>query len=333
MSIETFAINRYNSGINGYGRNYMKQEFYYKSADNITQVHVIKWVPEGKIRGILQVSHGMLEHIERYDEFASFMSANGILVAGNDHLGHGSSLISEQNRGFFSENEGNKTILSDIHNLRCLLREEYKEIPYFLLGHSMGSFLVRQYITLYGKSIDGVIIVGTGQQPYALVKMGLMLTKLISLFKGNRYRSKLVNYLAIGSYNNHFKPNRTAVDWLSRDEKVVDAYIRDKRIDFIFTLNAYTNMFAGMLELYDSKKLDKIPKDLPVLFLSGEKDPVGNFGKDIVKVYQQYKKVGILDVSYKLYKENRHEILNEFDKEIVYNEIIKWVIDRREENK
>lgn len=308
----------------------MREEFYYKSSDKETQIHVMKWVPEGEIKGVLQISHGMLEHIERYDEFASFMTANGILVAGNDHLGHGTSLVHEENRGFFSELDGNKIVLSDIHKLRDLLKEQYPDLPYFLFGHSMGSFLVRQYITTYGKGIDGVIIVGTGQQPFALVKMGLLLTKLIAHFKGYKYRSKFVNHLAIGSYNTHFKPNRTGVDWLSRDEKVVDTYIKDKRIDFIFTLNAYSNMFAGMLELYDNKKLDKIPKQLPVLFLSGRRDPVGNFGKDIKKIFKHYKTLGIVDVSYELYKDDRHEILNELDREIVYNDIIKWVKDRKE---
>lgn len=303
----------------------MKEEFYYKSADGLTQIHGIKWIPEGEIKGILQISHGMLEHVERYDEFARAMMARGILVAGNDHLGHGSSLISEENRGFFSEKEGNKTVLSDIHKLRGLLEEEYKDIPYFLLGHSMGSFLVRQYISTYGKGINGVIVVGTGQQPYIILRIGYWITKLIGHFKGYRYRSKLVNYLAIGTYNNHFKPNRTGVDWLSRDEEIVDAYIKDKRIDFIFTLNAYSNMFSGMLGLYNKKELDKIPKHLPILLLSGEKDPVGSFGKDIKKIDRQYKSFGIANISYKLYEDHRHEILNELDREIVYNDIIVFV--------
>lgn len=303
----------------------MKEEFSFGSADNITQLHGIKWIPEGKIKGIIQISHGMLEHIDRYDEFASFMSSRGILVVGHDHLGHGSSLLSEEKRGYFSEKEGNKTVLRDIHSLRLKIEEEYPGVPYFLMGHSMGSFLVRQYITTYGKGIKGLFIVGTGHQPYSLVQMGLLISKVIAAFKGEQYRSKFVNSLAIGSNNNYFKPSRTAVDWLSRDEKIVDTYINDKRNDFIFTLNAYLNMFSGMLELYNMKNLKKIPKDLPVIFMSGDKDPVGNFGKDIKKLVKQYQALGISDVSYKLYKDDRHEILNELDRDIVYNDMIRFV--------
>ncbi len=303
-----------------------KVEFYYDSADMTTKIHAIKWVPDIEIKCILQIAHGMLEHIDRYDEFANAMADLGIVVSGNDHLGHGSSLINEESRGFFSEKEGNKVVIDDINKLNNILKEQYPDVPYFILGHSMGSFLVRQYITIYNSGINGVIIVGTGHQPYALLKIGLIITKLIATFKGWRYRSKFVNNLAIGNNNKKFQPSRTNVDWLSRDEKIVDEYIKDKRINFIFTLNSYYNMFKGILTLYDDDNLKKMFKDLPIILLSGDKDPVGNFGKDIVMLYNKYKKLGIKDVSYVLYNEDRHEILNELDREIVYKDIGDWIL-------
>lgn len=304
-----------------------KVEFYYDSADMITKIHAIKWIPNGEIRCILQIAHGMLEHIDRYDEFAIAMGKLGIVVFGNDHLGHGTSLINEESRGFFSESDGNKTVIEDIHKLSNILKEEYSNAPYFILGHSMGSFLVRQYITIYNKGIDGAIIVGTGHQPYSLLKFGLVITKIIANFKGWRYRSKLVNNLAFGNNNKKFEPSRTNVDWLSRDEKIVDEYKSDKKINFIFTLNSYYNMFKGMLCLYDNKNLEKMSKTMPIILLSGEQDPVGNFGKDIIKLHEKYKKLGINDASYKLYKDDRHEILNELDREIVYKDIENWIVN------
>ncbi len=303
-----------------------KVEFYYDSADLITKIHAIKWVPNGEIKCILQIAHGMLEYIDRYDEFANAMADLGIVVSGNDHLGHGSSLINEESRGFFSENNGNKAVIDDMNKLSSILKEQYPNVPYFILGHSMGSFLVRQYITIYNSGISGAIIVGTGHQPYALLKLGLIITKLIGTIKGWRYRSKFVNNLAIGNNNKKFQPSRTNVDWLSRDEKIVDEYIKDTRINFIFTLNSYYNMFKGMITLYDDNNLKKMFKDLPIILLSGDKDPVGNFGKDIAILYDKYKKLGFNDVTYKLYKEDRHEILNELDKDIVYKDIGNWIL-------
>lgn len=304
----------------------LKEELYFKSNDNKTKIHGIKWVPsDQKIRIILHIAHGMLEHIDRYDDFANYLAQNGVLVVGNDHLGHGSSIISEEDRGFFAEENGNKIVLEDMHTLSNIIKAEYPNLPYFLLGHSMGSFLARQYIINYEKELNGVIIVGTGFQPFILIKLGEIITRIISIFKGWRYRSRFINSLTIGKNNKKFEPGRTKVDWLSRDQEIVDNYINDKRIDFIFTLNAFYNMFKGMLHLYDNNNISKIQKDFPMILLSGEDDPVGNFGKDIVKLYNSYKKIGMVNVSYKLYENDRHEIINELDREIIYKDILNWM--------
>ena len=304
----------------------IKEDFYYNSADNLTKIHAIKWIPENEVKGILQVAHGMLEHIDRYDNFANFMASNGIVVAGNDHLGHGSSVLSEEDRGFFSQVDGNKTVIEDIRVLSEILKEEYRDLPFFILGHSMGSFLLRQYISIYN-DLDGALIVGTGFQPYALVKSGLLICKVMATFKGWRYRSKFVNQLAIGGNNKHFEPSKTKSDWLTRDEQIVDDYIKDKRIDFIFTLNAFYYMFKGMLYLYHKDYMNKVPKNLPIILLSGGQDPVGNFGKDVRKLYDAYK-IRVTDVTINLYNDDRHEILNELDKENVYEDILNWIYDK-----
>lgn len=304
----------------------IKKDFYYDSADKKSKIHAVKWVPDAEIRGVLQIAHGMLEHIDRYDCFARYMAENGILTAGNDHLGHGDSVLVEEDRGFFGEGDGIKSLIEDMRKLREILKEEYEGLPYFILGHSMGSFLVRQYISIYN-DLNGALLVGTAYQPYLSVKAGLIISKLMAVFKGWRYRSKFINKLTIGGNNKYFEPAKTKSDWLSRDEEAVDAYVKDRKIDFIFTLNAFYYMFKGMLYLYGKEYMNKIPKTLPVILLSGEQDPVGNFGKDVKRLYDSFKKE-LTDVTIKLYKDDRHEILNEVDKENIYEDILKWIYEK-----
>lgn len=304
-----------------------RSEFYYNSSDGKTKIHAIKWVPENEIKAIIQISHGMLEHIERYEDFAEYMAEHGVLVAGNDHIGHGSSILDEDGRGYFGKKDGNKVLIEDMHTLMCILKNEYPDNCYFILGHSMGSFLTRQFVMYYGSEIDGAIISGTGQQPLGLIKLGMLITKIIAYFKGWSYRSKFVNFLAIGGNNNKFKPARTKFDWLTRDNDIVDDYISDERINFIFTLNGFYNMFNGMIRMNDTEKLKHIPKKLPMIFLSGENDPVGRFGKDVVKAFNIYKELGLSNVLMKLYIGDRHEILNELGREQIYEELLMWIYE------
>lgn len=309
-----------------------RSEFYYNSSDGKTKIRAIKWIPENEIKAVLQISHGMLEHIERYEEFAEYMAEHGVLVAGNDHIGHGNSVLGEECRGYFGEKDGNIVLIEDMHTLMNIIQEQYHNKPYFILGHSMGSFLTRQFITEYGNEIDGVVISGTGQQPLGLIKFGILVTKLIASFKGWNYRSKFVDFLALGGNNNKFKPARTKFDWLTRDDGIVDDYISDSRISFIFTLNGFYNMFKGMLRMNEPKKLEQIPKNLSMIFLSGENDPVGRFGKDVIKVFNMYEDLKLSNISMKLFKGDRHEILNELDREQVYEEILMWLDESIPEN-
>lgn len=305
--------------------------FTYHSADKKTDIHAVEWIPEGEVKGILQIVHGMLEFIERYEEFAQFLNEHGILVVGHDHLGHGVSVRSASEFGYFAEENGNKVLLADIRELQRITREKYPEVPYFLLGHSMGSFLARQYLYLYGSSLDGAIICGTGWHSRMETTAGMILCRLIAARKGWKYRSKLVTQMVMGSFNKKFEPCRTPDDWISRDEAVVDKYRSDSRTRFTFTLNGYYCLLYSLHCLTERKNLAKMPKTLPVLLIAGENDPVGNFGLGVKKAAVSMKEAGLKQVECKLYPNDRHEILNEPDRQVVYRDVFNWIKERQHE--
>jgi len=307
----------------------MKREFYYPSCGQRVQIHAIEWIPEGEVKAILQISHGMAEYINRYDEFANYLCKSGFYVVGQDHLGHGQSITHEDDLGFFHETHGNEYVVGDIRELRRLTAGKYPSVPYFMLGHSMGSFLLRQYLQTDGKGLAGAIIMGTGYQPAPLLRLGKLMCRLIAGSKGWQYRSSLINNMGLGGYNKSFQSPRTSVDWITKDETIVDNYMKDPLCTFVFTVNGYYHLFCGMQTLTKKANVDKVLKDLPVLFASGEEDPVGGFGKAVRKVYQQYTKAGIKDVQMKLYKNDRHEILNETDRWEIYEDIHQWLEQRR----
>ncbi len=302
-----------------------KESFYYDSKVDGKRIHAVKYIPEGDISAILQISHGMVEYIERYEDFAEFLCDNGFLVVGNDHRGHGGTAESEVEFGYFAKHKPTETVLSDIHTLTLITKAEYPDLPYFLLGHSMGSFFARRYLCEYGELLTGAIIMGTGCQPRLLVKAGKTLTRIITLFKGDKCQCPFIESIAFGAYNKAFEPRRTNKDWLTKDTDIVDKYIADKFCSFAFTLNGYYGMFDCIDSLYNKKNLDRIPKELPVLFVSGSLDPVGEFEKGVVRVYNHFKKVGMKNIQLKFYKDDRHEILNETDRAIVYEDLLSWI--------
>lgn len=298
-----------------------KEEFTFPSSDGVTTIRAIRYIPDGDIKAILQISHGMVEFIDRYEPLASYLTEKGILVTGNDHLGHGESVTSRDNWGYFHEEEGYLKVLEDLHHLTLITKEKYPNLPYFLLGHSMGSFYARRYLFTYQNQLDGAIIMGSAWQPKLLTNTGKLLCKIIAFFKGSKYRSPFINNMALGSYNSKWEPSTTHNDWLTRDEKIVDWYSKEPKCSFVFTVNGYYNLFSVLNDVCDKNNIDKVPKDLPVIFLAGNDDPVGNFGKGVTKLYETFKDVGIKDVSIKLYPNDRHEILNELDKLQVYEDV------------
>ncbi|MBR4744269.1 MAG: lysophospholipase [Oscillospiraceae bacterium] len=306
----------------------MKQEFFFPSKDDRTRIHAVEWIPEGSVRGVLQIAHGMVEFIERYDRFASFMASQGFYVVGNDHLGHGLSVTDENQYGYFAERDGNLCVIGDMHQLREDTAGKYPDVPYFLLGHSMGSFLVRQYIEDHGEGLAGAIVMGTGYQQAAALNAAIGLSAFLQKTRGGHYRSRMINNLALGSCNSSFEPARTKNDWLTKDEAIVDAYEANPLNQFMFTVNGYCNMFRGMRYAEDQKNLDRIPKGLPILVVSGENDPVGDFGKGPALVAESFRSTGIRDVTLKLYPGDRHEILNELDRETVDRDLLQWIESR-----
>lgn len=307
----------------------MKKEFYYPSSDGVTQIHAIEWLPDGEVKAVLQICHGMVEYIDRYDGFAKYLTERGFCVVGHDHLGHGKSVQSQEYLGFFHETDGNKFVITDIHKLRCMIRKEYPEVPYFMMGHSMGSFLLRQYLAMRGEGLAGAIIMGTGYMPYGLLAAGQKVCKAIAAVKGWNYRSEFVNQLGMGGYNKQFEPSESTKDWITSDEEMRKAYEADPLCSYTFTVNGYYQMFEGMKTLTKKGAVEKIPKDLPVFFVSGAEDPVGENGKGVMKVFQQYQNSGLKDVQIKLYPGDRHEILNETDRMEVYEDLYQWMNARR----
>ena len=302
-----------------------EERFTFTSSQGSVQIHGMRWIPEEPVKAVFQICHGMSEYIERYRGFANYLAGQGIAVVGHDHLGHGDSVSSKEDYGYFAENDGNKFLLADIHKVVRMTKKKYKKVPYIMLGHSMGSFLVRQYLCMHGTELQGAIICGTGYYSYPMTKFAMLLAKSESKMRGWKFRSGLLWWMTFGNYNARFRPNRTDSDWLCRDEEVVDTYIKDPKCGFAFTLNGYYNMFLGMSKIVRKEYLQKMPKDLPVFLISGDQDPVGNFGKGVRRVSQLFKENGMENVEFRLYKDDRHELLNELDKEQVYGDITDWL--------
>lgn len=299
------------------------KEFYFDSVDGEHKIHACEWDPEGEPVAILQLIHGMTEYIGRYDEFATFMADHGFCVVGNDHLGHGDSVNSPDDYGFFRKKNGNKCLLEDLRTLRDKTREKYPDVPYFILGHSMGSFLARQFMARYGDGLSGAVIMGTGSQSPATLKSGMLLCKMIAMIRGDKYRSKLVRNMASGKYNERFG-DATPAEWLSKNTENKAAYLSNPKCTFIFTVNGYYNLFYSFNDCQSRDTIEKIRKDLPVMLVSGEEDPVGNYGEGVKQAFRLYKDAGLQNIEMKLYEGDRHEILNELDRETVYQDLLDW---------
>lgn len=287
-------------------------------------LHAFRCIPEGEVRAIVQLSHGMVEFIDRYKPLAEDLAGRGILVTGHDHLGHGGSIRTKDDYGYFAEPDGNRAVLDDLHAMTTLTKQLYPGVPYFLLGHSMGSFYARQYLCEYGAELDGAILMGTGYQPKALVTLARTVCRMLAVFFGWQHRSKLVRDLSFLGYNKGLE-GRTPHDWLNRDPAEVDKYRADERCMFTFTLNAYYSMFTGILRLYDPDFLNRMPKDLPLLFLAGDADPVGEQSKGVQRAIDSLKAVGVQNITQKFYPGARHELLVELNRQEVFADIGNWL--------
>jgi len=302
-----------------------KEEFTIASRDAVHQLHSVKYLPEGAPKGIVILVHGMAEHLGRYEGFAQFLTERGFLVAGEDHLGHGLSVPEGETYGYFCQMDPATVLVRDVHRLKKTVQGEYPGIPIFILGHSMGSYILRNYICRYGTGIQGAIIMGTGQRGRLAVTFIRALSKCIELIYGEKHYSRLVEKLVMGDYNKRVGIARTESDWLTKDEEVVNLYRIDPLCGFPFTLNGYRCMFEMANRLFSKENLSHMPKGLPILMISGEEDPVGGYGKQVDRVYRDLTGAGLTNVEKKMYPGDRHEILNELDKQQVMEDIVAWM--------
>jgi alpha-beta hydrolase superfamily lysophospholipase len=300
-------------------------EFTFLSSDGESRIYCREYQPEGEAKGIVQIAHGLAEHIARYDDFARFLAEDGYIVVGNDHLGHGRSAASEAILGHFSDSGGWEKVVADMLKLHDRTAARFPGRPYFLLGHSMGSYLVRTYIIRTNKGLDGVILSGTGDSSRASLLAGRLAVRLEYRRNGVSYRSKMLDRKAFGKYNARITNPRTDFDWLSRDNAVVDAYVADPLCGRLSSAGLFRDLLDGMGFFTRPRNLARMKKDLPVYFLSGDCDPVGEYGEGVIRTYKSFLKAGMTNVTMKLYHGARHEIINELNHGEVYEDILEWL--------
>ena len=305
--------------------------FTFKGEDGFT-VHALKWLPVGHVRAILIINHGMAEHIDRYDGIARFMASRGIAVYGEDHRGHGRTAGGPEEYGIFSEDRGWMKVLADIRILCLKAADEYPGVPLFMLGHSMGSFFTRHYLSLYGSELKGAVISGTGRHGAPLLWAAGLLAQMECRIKGVRHISTLLDKLSFGAYNKPFKrPEATGFEWLCSDPDQVRLYVEDPACGFVSRSALYRDLFYGLKIINRKSSFRSTPGELPLLILSGEEDPVGGKKGDGVKrVAEAYKQSGSGDLILILKKGQRHECLNEPGQEKLYGEIFDWLTARIE---
>lgn len=305
----------------------LKEEFYYDSRDGKSKLHAVRYMPEDaeSIRCVVQIVHGMAEYFERYEEFAEYLTARGCVVTGEDHMGHGKSVGEKGKYGYFCEQDPATVLVRDVHRLKKATQALYPEVPYIIMGHSMGSFIVRNYMFRYGTGISAAIVMGTGMQPQTLLNLSRIIGGIQKLLCGPEYVSRLLDKLAFGKYNGKIEKPATEFDWLSRDAERVADYIRDPMCGFVFTVNGFLTLMELISRLNRSENVDKVPKSLPVLMISGTGDPVGDYGAGVRKAYDSLVGVGVKNVRLKLYEGGRHELLNETNRDEVMRDIMNWL--------
>ena len=306
----------------------MRQEFYQYKESTKEGDKAYSWLPEGEVKCVLQVVHGMTEHMGRYEKLAQYLTEEGIAVVGFDLRGHG---INGENMDCASFGEdGWEATLEDIHQLHRSLKEKYADAKHYLLGFSLGSFLVREYFSTYEThDFAGTIIMGTGQQPALVLSAIMAIVKGEIKKAGHDNTTDLVRNLSFGTYNKKFSPNRTKADWLCSDEIELDKYIADSLSKEDISAGLFWQLLASMKRTADKNTYQRWNKNMPVLLLSGEDDPVGDAGKGVRLVEKSMKNAGLTNVRMKLYSGARHDILHEEKSGVareVYQEIREMIV-------
>jgi alpha-beta hydrolase superfamily lysophospholipase len=302
-------------------------EFTYTGTDG-KSIAAYSWIPQGDIKAVVQVVHGVVEHARRYVPFAEFLTGRGIAVYANDHRGHGKTAVNAKELGFFAEHNGWMLVVDDLKILSDHIRRSHPGLPLFLFGHSMGSFLSRTYITKYGHELSGCLLSGTATHPSLLIESGSLLAKLQALFMGKKHKSKLLTVMSFGAFNKRIKDPRTSYDWVSHDTAVVDRYASDPLCGYICSCGLFIDLMSGLRFINSKRCIKATPRELPIFIFAGTEDPVGNYGKGPTELHRRYSEAGLNDLSIKLYDGGRHEMLNELNKQEVFNNIADWLMKR-----
>lgn len=301
----------------------VNEGIYLKAGDG-ADIYVYQWLNVSHPRAAVQIFHGMAEHAGRYQAFAEFLNRNGFVVYADDHRGHGKTAGTVEKVGYIGEDGYNK-IVEDESMITAFIKEKYPGLPVFVFAHSFGSFIGQSYITMYGGDIAGIILSGSAARSKFEIGFGRVLTTLDKAITGEEKQSLLMNSICFGTYNKKITDSKSAFAWISRDAKEVEKYEMDIYCGTVFTVNYFYYMFKGLQELYEKGVFDRIPKTLPIYLMSGTADPVGSYGKCVYKLYDKYKKVNIKNLELKLYQGGRHEMLNEINREEVFNDILYWL--------
>lgn len=300
----------------------------YKSSNRVNRIQYYIYEPESEIKGIIQISHGMYEYVEIYEELIHFFCNHGFLVCGNDHLGHGRSISSSSESGYFSKKDGWMHLVKDLKKLNSYVKRDNPKVPYYLLGHSMGSFIARVYTEYYGDSIDGAIFLGTSGTVRGLGRERMLL-RAVRRMKGDHYRSGFINWLAFGSYNARYREEKDDFSWLSHNEAFRKKCGEEAKNGLIFTLGGFFDLSNLLSQVSRKNWYRRIPKNLPYLLMAGTGDPVGQYGRGVREVCRKMRRAGCLNVTMQLYKGDRHVLIQEDDKERVMNDMLAWI--RRQE--
>ena len=295
----------------------------FKSRDGVHKIRYHVWFPESAPTGVVQIAHGMSEYARRYAPLAEFLTAHGFVVCANDHLGHGGSVSEPKELGYFAPKDGWETAVKDMHTLTNIMKRSYPGLPYFLIGHSMGSFLARAYTTWFGRELTGAVYCGTAG-PFKAGEVMLLAVDAAKKKHDEFYRSDALNKIAFGTYNKKIDSPRTDFDWLTRDNSIVDAYIEDELCGFVFTLNGFENLAKLLWFVSQEKWFSSVRKDLPIMLIAGDADPVGAYGEGVKKVFSKLTSYSA-DARIRLYEGARHELFNETDREEVFKDVLDFL--------
>ncbi|MBQ7387405.1 MAG: lysophospholipase [Clostridia bacterium] len=303
---------------------YTYKEISFSSSDGKNTVHAEMYIPQSEVRAVVQLSHGMIDYVGRYESLAIYLAERGIAFVGNDHLGHGKTAACADDLGYFAERDGYVLVIDDLYKMNSIVKETFPGVPVVMLGHSMGSFMARLYAVKYPESISALIIHGTGGAN-PLLAPGKILAKLLRAIYGTHHRSNLITNLAFGSYNSHYPKEEGENAWLTRDVARVATRQSDPFTNYKFTLSGYIDLFDALGKSNAREWYENYPKTLPTLVISGDDDPVGNYGKGVREVHAGLAKAGVARLTLKLYEGARHELFNEFNSDEVFDYLAGWI--------